>query len=375
MLWRLTPPRTRSLVSTAGEFARRQFWPILAVLILIVITTAFTAILKLFLKIDHISIVYLFPVLIAAARWGAVPGIVAALVGIGTKAFFFYPPIFDFRVYDPEQVLQLVQFLIVALVTSHLAANVRSRDHELHRRREAETFRDALIGSVSHELRTPLSAIVGSTYLLANAPSVRQDPRLVALADDVRHEAERLNDDIQNLLDATRITNAGIQPKLQWADISDIINAAVERKQQRLSGHPIQVDVPEDLPLGRVDPVLIEQVLGQLLDNAAKYSSVDAPITVAAATNGQDISIAVTDQGAGLTDEERTRIWDRFYRSPRHLTATSGSGLGLWVARAFVHASGGCIEATSPGPGHGTTMTVRLPMPAPTAADELVSLE
>jgi two-component system sensor histidine kinase KdpD len=327
----------------------------------------------LVVKLNHVSIVYLIPVLIAAVRWGVIPGMVAALAGIAASAFFFYPPIFDFRVSDPQQVIDLVLFLIVAVVTSHLAARLRSRENELRTRRQAEIFRDALIGSVSHELRTPLSSIVGSTYLLANAPCVKQDARLVALADDVRQEAERLNDDIQNLLDASRITNAGIQPKLQWTDVSDIINAALERKQQRLSGHPLKVSIPENLPLVRVDPALIEQVLGQVLDNAAKYSPFGTPITIVAAADNQDVSIAVTDQGAGLNDEERTRIWDRFYRSPRHLSATSASGLGLWVARAFVLASGGSIEANSAGPGLGTTMTIRLPMPVPTTADELVS--
>jgi two-component system sensor histidine kinase KdpD len=336
-------------------------------------TTACIAGVKLFITLNHISTVYLIPVLIAAVGWGAVPGIVAALAGIAAKAFFFYPPIFDFRVSDPEQVLDLVLFLIVAIVTSHLAANVRSRDSELKMRRAAETFRDALIGSVSHELRTPLSSIVGSTYLLANAPCVKQDPRLAALADDARHEAERLNDDIQNLLDASRITNAGIQPKLQWTDVSDIINAAVERKQQRLSRHRLQIHVPNELPLVHVDPVLIEQALGQVLDNSARYSPIGSSIVVDASDGDAKISLSVKDQGSGLTAEERERIWERFYRGPRDLSSSTGSGLGLWIARAFVLASGGHIEATSPGHGEGTTVTIHLPAPQPAIADEVVS--
>jgi two-component system sensor histidine kinase KdpD len=369
----MTPPQARRSLPAGMEFARRNLAPVLVALALTAAMTVGLAALTSAVKLDHVSIVYLIPVLIAAVRWGVVPAMVAALAGIAASAFFFYPPIFDFRVSDPQQVIDLVLFLIVAVVTSHLAVSLRSREDELRMRREAETFRDALIGSVSHELRTPLSSIVGSTYLLANAPCVKQDARLVALADDARQEAERLNDDIQNLLDASRITNAGIQPKLQWAEVSDIINAAVERKQHRLSVHPIEVNVAENLPLVRVDPALIEQVLGQVLDNAAKYSPVGAPITIVAAANPQQVSITVTDRGAGLTDEDRTRIWERFYRSPRHQSATPGSGLGLWVARAFVLASGGSIEATSSGPAQGTAMTIRLPMPAPATVDELVS--
>ena len=238
-------------------------------------------------------------------------------------------------------------------------------------RTEAETFRDAMIGSVSHELRTPLASIVGSTYVLANAPCVKQDARLAALAEDVRHEAERLNDDIQNLLDASRITSAGIRPHLQWADVSDILNAAVDRKQRRLYAHQLEMDVPDELPLVRADPVLVEQALGQILDNAAKYSPAGSVIRVAAEEVGSTVSIAVVDQGAGLTEEERAQIFERFYRSPRQHPTSTGSGLGLWIARAFVLATGGSIEAMSPGPERGTAVTIRLPAPQPGTTDEV----
>jgi two-component system sensor histidine kinase KdpD len=475
-------------------------------------------------ELPHVSIVYLIPVLISATRWGILPAVLAALASMAAAAFFFYPPIYSLQVHSPLQLLDLVLFLFVAIVTGQLANNVRhhvaaahqresevralyafsrqlaiaSSASEIHAaieshlsgaldrrvvlfetmsegnqlnsqrdvnqvpaivrdaiskamngvdgrdagtiiddetgdswlirtvsqqtptfgllaidigqvsqdalgairrhidgvladatatierldiaralgearmRAESETFRDALIGSVSHELRTPLASIVGSTYLLASAPGVQQDARLKTLADDVCCEAERLNDDIQNLLDASRITSEGVRPHLQWADIADIINAAVERQQRRLSSHHLELNIPEELPLVQVDPVLIEQALGQIIDNAVKYSPTGSLIRVSAAGGSGNNAIAVTDQGAGLAGEERIRIWDRFYRSPRH-HATPGSGLGLWVARAFVLASGGRIEATSLGIGQGTTVTIQLPAPRPTTADDVGS--
>jgi two-component system sensor histidine kinase KdpD len=124
----------------------------------------------------------------------------------------------------------------------------------------------------------------------------------------------------------------------------------------------------------RVDPVLIEQTLGQVLDNAAKYSPAESLIRIAASARGDEVSIAVMDQGAGLTSEEQTRIWDRFYRSPRHQAIAAGSGLGLWIARAFVTASGGRIVATGSGAERGTTVTIHLPAPPPTSTtDEMRS--
>ena len=367
-----TPPRsshgTSSIALKVAAFVRVNLWPIVASLLITAVMTVFLIGLALGFQLNP-SIAYLVPVLISAVRWGALAGVVSALGGAAASAFFFYPPIYDLRVHDPQELLDLVLFLIVAGVTSHLANTIRDRDNALLAHKRAEVFRDALIGSVSHELRTPLSSIVSSTFLLANAQAVRHDPQLAALANDVKHEAERLNDDIQNLLDASRITSSGVEPKLQWADVSDIVNAALERKEQRLASHPVALDIQEDLPLAHVDPVLTEQVIGQVLDNAAKYSPPDSPITITGSAASGRVSIAVQDQGVGLTDEELARMWDRFYRSPRHMPQSTGSGLGLWIARAFVSATGGTIEAVSAGKNLGTTVIMNLPAPGPHGDD------
>ncbi len=236
-------------------------------------------------------------------------------------------------------------------------------------RSEAETLRAAMIGSVSHELRTPLSSILGSASVLAQAPNVARDARLSSLVDIVRGEAERLNSDIQKLLDASRISSAGVQPHLTWAEPPDIVNAALTRLRQQLSGHHVDLRLAGDLPLVRIDPVLVEQALSQIIDNAAKYSPPGTTIAIAARAGEAMVEIAVSDQGAGLTVEEQKWLFERFYRGPRHQVAIKGSGLGLWIARAFVVASGGQLEAASEGAGCGTTITVRLPAPPLAEAD------
>jgi two-component system sensor histidine kinase KdpD len=507
----MRPRHARSLIAVRNHLA-----PVGLSLLVIAGVTVCLLGARYFFGVNHISDVYMIPVLWSAARWGIVPGVTSALAGVTITAFFFAEPIYSFSISDPEDVLDLILFLAVALVTSHLTANVRRREEELRTlysfsrrlavapdpssiyaaiqdhlnfvlgrrvvlfatiaevsgldapgdgrlvpdrvreavadamkpggvgsevtifdepsganwliravsqknpffgmvvielgrvseralrvirqridsvlseaaatlerldvagalgeaktRIEAETFRDALLGSVSHELRTPLASLVGSAYVLANAPSLKQDSAFAALADDVHHEAERLNDDIQNLLDASRITGAGIRPHLQWADAADIVHAAVERRKRRLSSHRLELDIPEELPLVQTDPTLIEQALGQILDNAVKYSPTGSLIRVAGTGRDGEVSIAVADQGGGLSDEERVRIWERFYRSPRH-HATTGSGLGLWIARAFVLGTGGRIEATDAPTGNGTMVIIHLPAPPPTS-DEVRS--
>ena len=228
--------------------------------------------------------------------------------------------------------------------------------------RETEILREALIGSVSHELRTPLASILGSATVLSNTPVIAQDQRLSALADVIRGESERLNSDIQNLLDATRITTQSLKPRQQWLEPSDIINSALERRRRRLAKHVLHTDVAEDLPLLYADPVLLEQALVQFLDNAAKYAPAGTPITVTARHESDRIVLSVSDQGAGFTPEERERVGERFFRGERHLASVPGSGLGLWIAKAFVTASGGDLETTSGGAGQGSTVSIVLPV-------------
>jgi two-component system, OmpR family, sensor histidine kinase KdpD len=232
-------------------------------------------------------------------------------------------------------------------------------------RSETELLREALIGSVSHELRTPLASILGAATVLSKSALIGKDERLTSLTGVVRDEAERLNNDIQNLLDATRISREQIRPRQEWIEPQDIVNAALERRRRRLSGHEVSLDMDSNLPFIYVDPVLVEQAFGQLVDNAAKYSPPGSPITVAAKRNGHDVVLSVHDEGAGLTAQENARVGERFFRGPRHATTTSGSGLGLWIAKAFVGANGGKIEAASAGADRGTTVSIHLPFATP----------
>jgi two-component system sensor histidine kinase KdpD len=223
-------------------------------------------------------------------------------------------------------------------------------------------LRDALIGSVSHELRTPLASILGAASVLSTARALDGEKKLKALVHDVRNEAERLNSDIQNLLDATRIGSNGINPHTEWTDPTDIFHAAIESCRSRLADRRLKTDLAHDLPLVYADPVLVQQALVQIFDNAVKYSPPGSRITATARATGGRLIFSVSDEGAGLTAGEREQIWNRFARGERHAATTSGSGLGLWIASAFVAANGGKIVVDSAGPDLGTTFSIELPV-------------
>jgi len=333
-------------------------------LILVAIVTAVLGGVLLVYTIEHVTILYLIPVLVAALYWGIGPALAAAISGIAASAFFFYPPIFDLRVQNPSQIIDLVLFIIVAVVTGQLALTTR----QARSRAQAESLRNALIGSVSHELQTPLAAIVGSASILTGSEAVAADQQLAELVRVIRAGADRLNSDIQNLLDATRISSDGVRPHMEWVDLEDIVNGVLKRKQDALRNRQVSLSIADDLPLAYVDPSLMQSALGQIVENAAKYSNAPGPIAIAieAAADGMTMQIKVIDQGEGLSLGEPERIFEQFYRSARHANTVPGSGLGLWIARALIEACCGRVRAFSVRVGQGTTMRIDLPIrPAP----------
>jgi two-component system sensor histidine kinase KdpD len=272
-----------------------------------------------------------------------------------------------------DEIRQLVDDALADAAATLERLDVSRALNDAKMRSETELLREALIGSVSHELRTPLASILGAATVLSKSAAVAKDERLTSLAGVVRDEAERLNNDIQNLLDATRVSRAQIRPRQEWIEPQDIVNSALERRRRRLSGHNVSLDMDTNLPFIYVDAVLVEQAFVQIVDNAAKYSPAGSPIIVAAKRNGHDVVLSVHDNGVGLTAEENAQLGERFFRSARHAATTSGSGLGLWIAKAFVGANGGKIEAESSGADRGTTVSIHLPYATPANQPEVDS--
>jgi len=272
---------------------------------------------------------------------------------------------------DIEEIRQRVDDVLADAAATLEHLDVARALDDAKMRSETELLREALIGSVSHELRTPLSSILGAATVLSNSPAVAADERLTSLAGVVRDESERLNNDIQNLLDATRVSRKQITPNSEWIEPQDIVNSALERRRRHLAGHKVLLDLDSNLPLIYVDAVLVEQAFVQIVDNAAKYSPAGSPITVAAKRNGSQVVLSVRDQGAGLSAQENGQIYERFFRGQRHVATSSGSGLGLWIAQAFVNANGGKIVAASAGIDCGTTVAIHLPFATPTTEPEV----
>jgi two-component system sensor histidine kinase KdpD len=224
--------------------------------------------------------------------------------------------------------------------------------------RESERLYTTLLNSISHELRTPIATISGAASTLLASQAAANNGARTALVHDIQSAAERLNRLVENLLDMSRLDSGRLHLKLEWCDISDVISVAVKRLEKDLADHPLTIDYAPTLPLVQMDFVLMEQVLVNLLDNAASYTPAGAPIQISATMEGKFLNIRITDSGPGIPPADLERIFDKFYRVPG--TATGGTGLGLSICRGLVEAHGGTLTAEN-GPGGGARFVIRLP--------------
>jgi K+-sensing histidine kinase KdpD len=495
---------------TARRFRQTEIHPLLLSLGSVSLVTALLMLVEQPLAASLVPIAYLVPVIVAATRWGIWPATLASIASLAEADFFFFPPVFSFQIEDPQEVIDLLLFLIVALVSGNLASRLRQETETLRQRErdiqnlydfsrrlaacftvselvsaienylaqtlsqpavffaarsdgqleppksgplpkavrenvtsaiaaagnsvrsvidgstqnvwllrvvssetanvglvavnigagstdtlaiktrrveaileevsltlqridiekamedarlrlQAQLLRDAFHGTLSHELRTPLATIRGSASVLDSVPVIQKDDRARSLVEAITDEVTELDGFIQSLLNATRVTAGGVTPHLEWSDPRDIVNAAIKARTRRLVAHKVETDLADDLPLVNVDSGLIEESCGQLLENAAKYSPSGSTIVVSAKRKQHDVVLSISDQGVGITADERPHLGRRLFRSQRHQASVPGSGLGFWIASIFVGANGGTIDITSPGQGLGATASITLP--------------
>ncbi|MDR3537672.1 MAG: sensor histidine kinase KdpD [Acetobacteraceae bacterium] len=232
-------------------------------------------------------------------------------------------------------------------------------------RLEAETdrLRSALLTSISHDLRTPLASILGSASSLMSKAAILDETTRSALLGTILEESERLNRFIGNLLDMTRLESGALQPNSSLAVLSDVVGAALQRGAKILAAHEVDVDLAAGLPMLELDMVLFEQVLFNLLDNAAKYAPAGSRIEIRAWREGESVILQVLDEGDGIPGGDVERIFDKFYRARGADRRRAGTGLGLAICRGFVEAMHGTILAGNRTDRSGAVITITLPVP------------
>ena len=267
------------------------------------------------------------------------------------------------RLATPEQRQLLETFasqIALALERDRLAEEAQ----RILAQAQAEKLRSALLSSVSHDLRTPLAAIAGASSSLLASTSIDDQTRR-ELLQMVYEEADRLSRLVENLLYMTRVESGNMTVHKQWQPLEEVVGTALERLSRQLTAHPVHIDIAPDFPLLPFDGILLEQVLMNLLDNAAKYAPAGTPIDIHAWIDNGEALVQVADRGPGLAAEELGRVFEKFYRGAHTMaTASRGAGLGLAICIAIMQAHGGRIWAEN-RPGGGACFLFSLPLEGP----------
>jgi len=232
---------------------------------------------------------------------------------------------------------------------------------------ETEHLRSALLTSISHDLKTPLAAILGSAGALRSMSGQLTDAQKEELVSTIVDESERLNRFIANLLDMTKLESGAIAPNSSLHSIGEVIGGALRRAEKILSRHKVALDIYRDLPLVKIDEVLFEQAIFNLLDNAAKYSARGSTIQINGRRDGDSVVLDIVDEGVGIPASDVERIFDKFYRVQKGDQVRPGTGLGLAIARGFIGAMQGTITASNRTDRSGAVLTIRLPVTADAA--------
>lgn len=233
---------------------------------------------------------------------------------------------------------------------------------------ESERLRSALLTSISHDLKTPLASVLGAASTMRDLAGALSDTEKRDLLATVIDESERLNRFIANLLDMTKLESGAIVPNTALHDLGEIVGSALRRASKILTAHKVELVLAADLPMLELDAVLFEQVLFNLLDNAAKYSPPDTTIAIRSRRERDQVVLEIADEGDGIPPAELESVFDKFYRAQKGDHVRPGTGLGLAISRGFVEAMRGTISAANRNDRSGAVLTIRLPVPAQTHA-------
>ena len=227
---------------------------------------------------------------------------------------------------------------------------------------EADRLRSALLTSISHDLKTPLAAVLGAAGTLRDLSGALSDGEKADLLATIVDEAERLNRFIANLLDMTKLESGAVVPNAALHDLGEIVGSALRRAGKILAHHRVELELAADLPMLRLDAVLFEQALFNLLDNAAKYSPSHTTIRIQSWRDRDSVCLQILDEGNGIPPAELEHIFDKFYRVEKGDQVRAGTGLGLAISRGFIEAMHGTITAANRIDRSGAAFAIRFPI-------------
>ena len=330
-------------------------------LMLLLITASACFLFSAYIDYRVVAFVLLLIVSLSAVLFDILPVLLTAVLSALTWNFFFIPPHFTFRIDKTEDVVLFLMYFVIALVNAALTYKIKQVQKEsLAKEERANTIKlyNTLLNSLSHELRTPIATIVGATDNLQNFNGKLSDSNRYELIREISKASFRLNQQVENLLNMSRLESGFIQPRKDWCDVTELIYETAARVEENAEGKKINIQVDPAIPLFKLDKGMMEQVIYNLLYNACAYTPVHAAISITARCYADVLEIVVEDNGPGFPEDEIKNVFDKFYRL-RNAKA-GGTGLGLSIVRGFTEAQNGVIDLKNRNTG-GARFTVNIP--------------
>lgn len=308
-----------------------------------------------------VALILLFTVSIIAISFDILPVLIAAVLSALIWDYFFIPPHFTFQVGSTEDLILLLMYFIIALVNAALTYKIRQIEKvALQKDEKANKVKlyNTLLNSLSHELRTPIATIIGATDNLQSNTEKLTDFNKKELISEIAKASFRLNQQVENLLNMSRLDSGFVQPKKNWCDIEEIIYESVKRIEENRISQTISINISPSIPLFKLDEVMMEQVIYNLLNNAVLYTAPNSKIIIVATCQSDILQIIVEDNGSGFPEAELKNVFDKFYRLKN--SKVGGTGLGLSIVKGFTEAQGGTVKLENVSTG-GARFIIEIP--------------
>lgn len=315
----------------------------LIALIVVVVVSVSCYFFSAFIGYKVVAFILLMTVSILAMLFEIFPVLLAATLSALIWNFFFINPIYTFHISNSEDMLMFLMYFLVAFVHTVLTFKIKKIEKKARDKEEKEKtlkLYNTLLNSLSHELRTPISAIIGSVDILQESDTRLTSENRKSLLNEIEIAGLKLNDQVENLLNMSRLESGILKLKMDWCDLNEQIRLVIQN--HFLSNPRILFKEEENFPICKLDVGILEQILINLIRNALYYTAGNCTVSISMQLNENSLAVTVEDNGLGIPEKHITEIFDKFYRVPN--TITGGTGLGLSIVKGFVEAHNGTIE-------------------------------
>lgn len=328
---------------------------------MVCIASAISYSLSEYIGYKVVAFILLFTVSLIAVSFDIFPVLTAAILSALIWDYFFIPPRFTLHVGSTEDMMLLLMYFVIALVNAVLTFKIKQIEKvALQKDEKANKIKlyNTLLNSLSHELRTPIAAIIGATDNLQSNSSKLTASNRNELVAEISKASFRLNQQVENLLNMSRLDSGFVQPKKDWCDITEVIYESIKRIEDNKVPQKITVNINPAIPLFKLDEVMLEQVIYNLLNNAVLYTEPNCNIDISAICHNDVLQIIIEDNGNGFPEDEIKNVFDKFYRLKD--SKVGGTGLGLSISKGFTEAQGGTINLQN-RPTGGAGFTINIP--------------